>query len=73
MISFIFLPFVFYLFPTLGPVGRMIPLFVSRLFFICFPLRSHSELYWSHDSLHLFSIGFSFVSTCVPLWVRLVA
>ena len=28
---------------------------------------------WSHDFLHLSSIGLSFVSTWLPLWVMLVA
>ena len=72
-LSSICLSFASRLSSTLGLVGRMIPSLVSHLSFICLPLVSHSGSCWSHDFLHLSSIGLSFVSTCLPLWVWLVA
>jgi hypothetical protein len=65
IISLIYFPCFF---SSLGPVGRIIsfifPSFISDLFFICFPLVSHSGFGWSHNFPHLFPICFLFV--CRP-------
>ena len=60
MISFTFLPFVFHLSPTLGPVGRMIS-------FTCLPFVFHLSPTW----LPLWVVLFAFSFTCLPWFFHL--
>ena len=70
-LSPICLSFVSRLSSTLGLVGCMIFFTCLHLSVFCLSLGSHSGSCWSHDFLHLSSIGLSFVM-CLPLVFTLV-